>query len=383
MELKKFKKNNKYKKTLLALGIAGMCLGGGILLNKSYALYETKKDYNVIKGEVPDFGYDVKLAIMVDGTKKTDMPTSPLASNGKYYDVKVSCTSSKTTGLWDYNAWRLNLDYIESNSKCTLTFTSSMSKTDYDKYIQAGVALRRNTYRGKDITSYYNGTKVNGRDLYGQISNGTFDDIYVGDYFKGKNGTIWLIADLDNYWHQGWKDKDDTYNLTGLNVHHATIIPANKLQDSRMNDTNTAVGGYKESEMYKTTLPSILTNKITPDFGTHVLSYQNLVSYKTDDAGASDWVWETRQVDLMSEANVFGTMVASSSLYDIGIDNRQYAIFQLKPELINQDLSGNRYGYWLKAVTNSTSFARLSVDCSVSGYFPSVSAGVRPRFLID
>ena len=29
MELKKFKKNNKYKRTLLALGIASMCLGGG------------------------------------------------------------------------------------------------------------------------------------------------------------------------------------------------------------------------------------------------------------------------------------------------------------------------------------------------------------------
>ena len=29
MELKKFKKNNKYKKTLLTLGIASMCLGGG------------------------------------------------------------------------------------------------------------------------------------------------------------------------------------------------------------------------------------------------------------------------------------------------------------------------------------------------------------------
>ncbi len=29
MKLEKFKKNNKYKKTFLTLGIAGMCLGGG------------------------------------------------------------------------------------------------------------------------------------------------------------------------------------------------------------------------------------------------------------------------------------------------------------------------------------------------------------------
>ncbi len=29
MELKKFKKNKTYKKTLLTLGMATMCLGGG------------------------------------------------------------------------------------------------------------------------------------------------------------------------------------------------------------------------------------------------------------------------------------------------------------------------------------------------------------------
>ncbi len=324
---------------------------------------------------------------MVDGAKQTDMPTSPLASNGSYYKVDVSCTSSKTKGLWDYNAWRLNLDYIESNSKCTLTFTSSMSKTDYDKYIQAGIALRRNTYRGKDITSYYNGTKVNGRDLYGQISNGTFDDIYVGDYFTGTTGIIWLIADIDNYLNQG---------DTSLTKHHATIIPAGYLEKASMNKTDTSEGGYAGSTMVKTTLNTILTNKITPDFKNHILSYSNYLTNEIDKdssnmygsthlGASSNWSWINRQVDLMSEVNVFGTTIWSSSGYDIGLDNRQYAIFQLKPEFISQDLFGNRYWYWLKAVTSASGFAYVGSNGDAGSELSAsnTDGGIRPRFLID
>ncbi len=350
------------------------------MLNKSYALYETKKDYNVIKGEVPDFGYDVKLAIMVDGTKKTDMPTSPLASNGSYYKVDVSCTSSKTKGLWDYNAWRLNLDYIESNSKCTLTFTSSMSKADYDKYIQAGVALRRNTYRGKDITSLWK----NG-DLYKQIADGTFADVYVGDYIlSSKTATvdgksqpiIWLIADLDNYFSMGRGQE----NM--LTTHHATIIPAGLLGNAQMNTSDTTAGGYKGSKMYSTTLPKMLTDYITPDFGAHVIEYQTFVTNAVTDGVATGYEWPKRKLDLMSEINVYGTTVWGSSGLDVTLDCLQYAIFNLKPELIHQDLNGNSLWYWLKAVEDTQKFA--SVDGLGAGHQSATSnAGVRPRFLID
>ena len=320
---------------------------------------------------------------------------------------KVSCTSSKTKGLWDYNAWRLNLDYIESNSKCTLTFTSSMSKTDYDKYIQSGVALRRNTYRGKDITSLWQSG-----DLYTQISNGTFADIYVGDYIlSNKTATaddqsrpiVWLIADLDNYMNQG---------SPLLTKHHATIIPSYMLEQDRMNETNSTlagagglegVGGYKGSEMYQTTLNNIYTQYIAPDFckvetDCHIITYRNLVSTNVEDGssnqyghntGASSaWEWDDRKLDLMSEVNVYGTTVWSSSGYDIGLDNRQYAIFQLRPELISQGISGisgvstGEYWYWLKAVTSSLYFAYVDYFGHASGNRGSNLGGVRPRFLI-
>ncbi len=385
MKLKKFKKNSKYKRTLLALGMATMCLGGGIILSKSYALYETKKEYNVIKGTVPDFGYDVKLAITVDNKKQETMPSSPKGDNGLYYEVKVNCGSSKTSGLWDYNAWRLNLDYIESNSKCNLTFTSSMTKDQYDEYIKSGVALRRNTYRGKDITDLWKSG-----DLYKQIEDGTFADIYVGDYIESdKTVTVddtvsrinWVIADLDNYLGTG-------DNSGGFQQHHTTIIPAYSLGLAKMNTEATTEGGYAGSEMYTKTLPDILKNLVEPDFTkdgvNHVLTYRNAASTTVSDGISTNWKWEDRKIDLMSEVNVYGTIIQSSSSYDIGIDSRQYALFQLKPELVNRSTRGNtRIWYWLKGLNGPTKF----VAATGNGYSGLIDANlekysIRPRFLI-
>ena len=298
-----------------------------------------------------------------------------------------------------------NLDYIESNSKCNLTFTSSMSKAEYDEYIKSGVALRRNTYRGKDITDYYTGEQtINGKDLYKQISDGTFDDIYVGDYFTGKSGKIWLIADLDNYWHQG--DSGDTFTK-----HHATIISDGNLEVFSMNHEDTTEGGYVVSDMVKTILgdkleandTTILGKYIFPDFGNHVLKYRNQLTNAMEPTrinqtgeikvnqdnsisgtgASSNWAWYDRYLDLMSEVNVYGTTVWSSSGYDIGIDNRQYAIFQLRPELINQTMSGTRFAYWLKAVAHSKAFVDVNQSGRANLCNASNTDGVRPRFLID
>ena len=379
MELKKFKKNKTYKKTLLALGIAGMCLGGGIILSKSYALYETKKEYNVIKGTVPDFGYDVKLAVTVDGVKKEEMPTSPMSQDGKYYEVKVSCGSSKTEGLWDYNAWRLNLDYIESNSKCNLEFTSSMTKDQYDEYIKSGVALRRNTYRGKNITDLWRNGK-----LYEQIEDGTFADIYVGDYIVSENTDesskkiVWLIADIDNYMLK----KD-------LSQHHITIISKNNLMNAKMNSDATTDGGYQGSEMFKNVLGleltqdenTVLGKYIYPDFKDHILQYRNALSNLVNEGSSSGFSWINRYLDLMSEVNVLGTVMWSPNGYDVGIDSQQYAIFRLKPEFIN-DTTNTSASYWLRNVASDKQFGYISYDGLNLTFNANTEYGVRPRFLI-
>jgi len=98
---------------------------------------------------------------------------------------------------------------------------------------------------------------------------------------------------------------------------------------------------------------------------------------------STTWGWYESQIDLMSEANVYGMNVFSSSAFDTGMDNRQYALFQLKPEFIGFSGSGRRLSYWLKNVAGAKAFAHISSRSVSSAANASESTrGVRPRFLI-
>ncbi len=353
--------------------------GGGILVSRIY---------NYTQGKYLSYE-NYKLAIVVDNEKAKTIP------NRGYYKVDVDCGDAR--GEWDYNAWSLKIDEIKEGTKCNIKFTSGLSEDKYEEYLNAGVNARRNTYRGKNITEYKELPEENNMNLYNQIKNCTFDDIYVGDYIEStqtdsENRTIiWLIADINNYLYSG---------DTALDKCHATIIPAYPLMNAPMNSSSTTAGGYKGSEMYTTTLGTtietgkedVLNKYIVPDFNGHILKYRNLVSsdmdssrsnqYGANTGASSSWEWEDRYLDLMSEVNVYGSTVWSSSGYDIGIDNREYAIFKLKPEFINS-YGTTRFHYWLKAIT-STRFASVDTDGnSGSNYLATDRGGVRPRFLIN
>ena len=169
-----------------------------------------------------------------------------------------------------------------------------------------------------------------------------------------------------------------------------------------MNSTDTTVGGYMGSEMVTgtitntsvvtTSLPKLLDEVIKPTFSGHVIKYRNLLVNSVDEnkqsAGfttwggvSNQWNWNDRELDLMSEANVYGTTVFSSSGFDTGIDNRQYAIFQLKPEYIHS-YGSNYFTYWLKNVANKTAFVAMAHSGHSNYGVAGDKIGIRPRFLI-
>ena len=82
------------------------------MLSKSYALYQEEKEYNIIRGIVPDWDYDIKVAINVDGEDRKEVPDSNYKDEeNNYYKVGVSC-SNDVKGEWDYNAWNLKIDNV-------------------------------------------------------------------------------------------------------------------------------------------------------------------------------------------------------------------------------------------------------------------------------
>ena len=263
----------------------------------------------------------------------------------------------------------------------------------------------------KDITSYItDGTfykRLNGTDGFE-----LFEDIYVGDYIKmsraitcpdSSGGTVGsqyvTIAGLDTMMNNG---EDDKY----VNYHHAVMVPGQGFEGIQhfgrhaMNATNTTEGGYAGSVMDQSVLGAVATEGSTAsgatinqqlyaEFGSHLKTTDELLSTSINATGtnrfgtangcSNNWAWAMRQAVLMSEVEVYGCTVWSSSGYDTGNAKMQLTLFAHSRNAMN-DRSG---WYWLKDAASSAHFC----NCSNGGSAGYSDAGdtwsyVRPRFII-
>lgn len=263
----------------------------------------------------------------------------------------------------------------------------------------------------KDITSYIaDGTfykRLNGTDGFE-----LFEDIYVGDYIKmsraitcpdSTNGTVGsqyvTIAGLDTMMYNGEEGKY-------VNYHHAVMVPGQGFEGTQhfgrraMNATNTTEGGYVGSAMDQSVLGAVVTEGSTEsgatinqqlyaEFGSHLKTTDELLSnsinttgtnrFGTADGCSNKWAWGMRQAVLMSEVEVYGSIVWSSSGFDTGNARMQLPLFAHSRGAMNNRTSW----YWLKDVASSAFFC----GCNDGGYAWYGGAGgkwgcVRPRFIL-
>ena len=214
----------------------------------------------------------------------------------------------------------------------------------------------RNIYRGKNL-----GTVITEAQK-AAIQAGTFDDLFIGDYWV-INGVNWVIADMD-YW----------YNCgdTEFTNHHLLIVPSTSLYNAKMNDTATAEGGYVGSLMYTENLDAAKTT-ISTAFGDMLLNHREYLS--NADTGASAWF--DSEVELLNEVMVYGCYIHTISGGKITINKQQLSLFRLNPRMINI-----RSTYWLRDVVSSSVFAIVNTSGNASRNSASYSHGVRPVFAI-
>ena len=221
-------------------------------------------------------------------------------------------------------------------------------------------------YRGKNLGTQFTA------EMSANIKNGTFKDLYCGDYLV-INGTTYRFMDLNYLFKTG---------DTSLEINHILVVPDAPMYNHVMNDTNTTEGGYAGSKMYTSGLDQALA-KINADFGeAHIVTYRNLLVNATSNGIPSSWAWYSRQIDLMNEEMVYGTRAwsqASQNGYDTGTNKSQLAAFKHNHSLI----SSCRLWYWLRAVYSSTYFCNVDSDGRASRYGASSASGVRPCFLIS
>ena len=305
-----------------------------------------------------------------------DTISAHIVGNGTKYNAR----SNAHTLDWSGNAWFAGDVYTGSTSGTNKDDGSKKLATEeYVINLVGGIlsinnaSFHNSIFRGKDITSYFTDGS-----LYNRIANGTFEDLFVGDYII-QNNITWRIAGFDIHLNKGDQP---------LITHHAVIVPDSNLTTEVMNWEGSTEGGYVGSLVYGTTLPSVLTDYITPVFGNHIIEYRafltngiNPTGYNssgTNDGCSNSCAWFSRKLDLMDECEVYGCPIHSSSAFDCGSAYTQLPLFALAPQYILSDES-----YWLKDVSTSHSYASVTNSGIADGAWTAAILGVRPRFLID
>lgn len=253
--------------------------------------------------------------------------------------------------------------YTLPNKSGTLALASDLEEIDNTKLsITNNAGFHNSIYRGKSL-----GTSIS-TDQWSAISSGTFDDMYIGDYWE-INGNIYRIAHFD-YWFGTGDDKCTT--------HHVVLVPDDILDTKRMNSSDTTSGGYYNSEMHLSNLSSA-ESIVYQAFGgssDHILNHRELLT-NTDFGQFFGWGWYDSTVELMNESMVYGHPVWAQSGYETGVCMTILALFQLDPSKISICASP----WWLRSVVSSTNFARVAQGSARND--PASNAyGVRPVFAI-
>lgn len=232
-------------------------------------------------------------------------------------------------------------------------------------------------YRGKSLGSTVTTAQ------YAAIKAGTFDDLYIGDYWT-IGGVNYRIAAFDYYLNSG---------DTNCTTHHVVIVPDTCLYNAQMHNTssggwesgaaNTTAGGYVGSDMYKSNLEQAKTT-IKSAFSGHVLKHRIYLTNAVANGRASGGAWCDSEVDLMCEQMVYGSGIfspvsdGSNVPANYRVEKSQLPLFQHEPSRIC-----NKNNWWLRDVITASYFANVGDGGNASYAGASYSFGVRPAFCIS
>ena len=263
---------------------------------------------------------------------------------------------------------KLSTQSFSSLDTTSKTVLGAIDELNSKSVIFSNSGSHNSIYRGKSLGSSVTQAQWNA------IQSGTFDDLYIGDYWT-IGGVNWRIAAFDYYFNTG---------DTAFTKHHAVIVPDTSLYTHVMNDTNITTGAYVGSKMYTEGLTQAKTT-INNAFGSsHVLSHRIYLSNATSNGRASAGSWTDSTVDLMCEHMVYGCGVfspvsdGSSIPNNYRVEKSQLPLFTIDPtKMHNRGTS-----YWLRDVVSSADFASVDSYGSADYYGASYALGVRPAFCI-
>ena len=261
----------------------------------------------------------------------------------------------------------------------------------------------------KDITPYWtDGTLWN--RIAGSSGFKPYEDIHVGDYidmgrtvtcpdsYDSTVGSQYVtVASCGGFYGNG---------DSGITYPHLIMVPGKGFGGTQhfgrhAMHASTPHPGYVSSDMNQSVLGPVVTEgsiateatinqQLYYIFGSHLKTIKSLLAtamssslynrFGSAGGASSGWGWQSVQTRLMSEIEVYGSTVWSSSGYDTGDANHQFELFRFSKSAVN-----NRSAYyWLKDAASSSDFC----GCYRDGYsnYNKATYGdnyVRPCFVLS
>lgn len=234
--------------------------------------------------------------------------------------------------------------------------------------------------------------------IYNAVHRGDFSNIYTEDYILvrinhttlGEEIVKLVVADIDYYFN-----KMIITEFTD-NPHHIILTPENCLaNEALMNPTAIVSGGYNNSQMNVSVLPTYIT-AFKSALNNHLVNKYKIFSNNTNSSainssggkitGASNGDVQTNsntELFLPNEIQIYGTRVFSQA-YDVGDSVQQLAYYMIRPDMVVSKLGYNgstNTSWWLSSVADNLSFCIVSSNGTP--YFKSANqySGIRPLML--
>lgn len=294
------------------------------------------------------------------------MSTLPIENAKKFTDLSVITEAPDSAVLLIHDGNGVK-QISAANLKKDVKELINTAQATINAIATTGAGAHNAIYRGK-----YLGSTVT-EAQWAAIKAGTFEDMYIGDYWT-IGGVNYRIAAFDYYYRAGDTD---------MTTHHVTLVPDANMYTHVMNDTNITTGAYVGSKMYTEGLTQAKTT-INSAFGeAHVLNHRQYLQNATTDGYASGGSWYDSTVELMTEQNVYGGKIFSNIQNGTAlansytVDKSQYPLFAFRPDMIS-----NRQWFWLRDVVSASHFAFVAITGYASYSTASNARGVRPAFSI-
>ncbi len=319
------------------------------------------ENYNLKKPDSTDF---VNIEDLNDNADTIDAALKTAGDSASAAAAAITAEATRAKAAEQANATAISTE--ATRAKAAEGELTTNLETALSNLCANNAGAHNAIYRGKSLGSSVTAAQ------YAAISAGTFEDLYIGDYWT-INSVNWRIAGFD-YWYN--------HGDTSCTTHHVVIVPDSNLYTAQMNTSNVTTGGYVGSAMYKTNLATAKTT-INNAFGSaHILTHREYLTNAITSGYASAGSWYDSTVELMNEAMVYGSafFTPHNSLgatipntYTIGTS--QLPLFALEHRRICI-----RAAWWLRDVVSAAYFACVNTYGGANCDGASVSFGVRPAF---